>query len=63
MLLNDVSLLIVEEVKDLGVIIDSRLVLTIHIKQAVVRAELTYSTNVLFLVMYSLFTRMRAFKV
>ena len=62
LLLNDISLPIVEEVKDLGVIIYSRLVFAIHIKQAVranVRANLIHKC----FISRDVFTLMRAFKV
>ena len=40
LLLNNVCLAVVDEVKDLGVVIDSRLTFHTHIKQNVVRASI-----------------------
>ena len=60
LLLNDVSLAVVDEVRDLGVIIDSRLTFHTHIKQTVVhatvRANLIHNvlSHVMFLPSYVL---------
>ena len=63
LLLNDISLPIVEEVRDLGVIIDSRLTFASHIKQAVVRANVRANLICKCFISRDVFTLIRAFKV
>ena len=63
LLLNDVSLTIVEELKDLGVIIDSRLTFATHIKQTVVRVSVRANLIHKCFISRDVFTLMRAFKV
>jgi ribonucleases P/MRP protein subunit RPP40 len=63
LLLNDVSLAVVEQVKDLGVLIDSRLSFTPHIKEAVVRANVRANLIHKCFISRDVFTLVRAFKV
>ena len=63
LLLNNVRLTVVDEVKDLGVVIDFRLTLHTHIKQSVVRAIVRANLIHKCFILRDVFTLMRAFKV
>jgi len=61
--LNDVSLAVVDEVRDLGVIVDSRLNVDAHIHQTVVRAFVRANFIHKCFVSRDVFTHIRACKV
>jgi hypothetical protein len=62
LLLNNVCLAVVDEVKDLGVVIDFRLTFHTHIKQSVVRAGVIANLIHKCFMSRDVFTLMRAFK-
>jgi len=63
LLLNDVTLAVVDEVRDLGVIVDSRLKFDAHIHQTVVRAFVRSNLIHKCFVSRDIFTLIRAYKV
>ena len=63
LLLNNVCLAVVDEAKDLGVVIDSRLTFHTHIKQNVVRASVRANLIHKCFISRDVFTLIRAFKV
>ena len=63
LLFNNVCLAVVDEVKDLGVVTDSRLAFHTHIKQLVVGAYVRANLIHKYFISRDVFTLMRAFKV